>query len=71
MSPAITGALLGFGVGLVGFIALRISADRMEKTGAKNSQRAANVLRLVATIDWVAMVLIGFFIGRVLWSNGQ
>ena len=64
MSPAMTGALLGFAVGFVGFVMLRIVANRIESTGATaQPSRTAAIMRMVALGDWLIFTLIGFILG--------
>jgi len=69
MSPSMMGAMLGFSVGLVGFIALRIAASRMEaRKEVENRMQVARVIRMVAIADWLLMIAAGFIIGPFILS---
>jgi len=64
MSPSMTGALLGFAIGFMGFVSLRIVANRIEKTGTtSNPNRSAGLMRTIALADWLIFTVAGFFLG--------
>ena len=67
MTPAMTGALLGFAIGFLGFAMLRIVANRIEKIGATaEPNKTAGVMRMVALADWIIFTVIGFFVGPMV-----
>ena len=67
MTPAMTGALLGFAVGFVGFVMLRVVANRIEKVGATaEPAKTAGVMRMVALADWIIFTVIGFVVGPMV-----
>ncbi len=66
MTPAMTGAMLGFAIGFIGFVMLRIVANRIESTGATGDPgRTAALMRIVALADWLIFTVVGFFLGPV------
>lgn len=70
MSPAMTGTLLGFAVGFVGFVMLRIVANRIETTGATaEPAKTAAIMRMAALADWLIFTLLGFFLGPTFLSG--
>jgi predicted PurR-regulated permease PerM len=70
MNPAMTGALLGFAVGFIGFVMLRIVANRIEKVGATaEPAKTASVMRMVALADWLIFTVIGFVVGPMVLSG--
>jgi hypothetical protein len=72
MSPAMTGALLGFAVGFIGFVALRIVANKIESTGTTSDpRRAAALMRTVALLDWIIFTAIGFFLGPMFLQQAN
>ena len=64
MSPALTGAAIGAGLGIVQFLALR----RVAKTlGSKPEQAtAALAMTIVAWIDLVIFPVAGYVLGEIL-----
>lgn len=70
MSPAMTGTLLGFAVGFIGFVSLRIVANRIESKGvtAQPKQTAA-IMRMVALGDWLLFTVLGFVLGPTFLSG--
>lgn len=70
MNPAMTGAMLGFAIGFVGFVMLRIVANRIESTGATaDPAQTARVMRMVALADWLIFTVIGFVIGPLVLTG--
>jgi|GEM_PF-6867915 len=70
MNPSMVGALLGFGVGLVGCFALRFAAMRIEEKGeVENAKQIASILRKAALADWLIMIVAGFIFGPMLLSG--
>ena len=70
MSPAMSGTLLGFAIGFIGFVMLRIVANRIESTGTTGEpQRTAAVMRMVALADWLIFTVLGFFLGPMFLSG--
>ncbi len=64
MSPAMTGTLLGFAIGFIGFVMLRIVANRIETVGATdNPGKTAALMRTVALADWLLFTVLGFLLG--------
>ena len=71
MSPAMTGTLLGFAVGFVGFVMLRIVANRIETKGATaQPKQTAAIMRMVALGDWLLFTVLGFVLGP-MFLGGQ
>ena len=69
MSPAMTGAILGFAIGFMGFICLRIVANRIESKGVTpEPQKTAAIVRLVASADWLSFTILGFFLGPMMFA---
>ena len=67
MSPNMVGALVGFVVGLMGFIMIRLVADRVEQNGiSADPSRTAGVLRLVAVADFILFIVLGYVIGPMI-----
>ena len=70
MSPAMTGTLLGFAIGFVGFVMLRIVANRIETTGATaQPKQTAAIMRMVALGDWLLFTVLGFVLGPTFLSG--
>ena len=70
MTPAMTGALLGFAVGFMGFVSLRIVANRIEEKGVTpEPQKTAAVIRMVALADWLLFTVLGFFLGPLVFAT--
>ena len=66
MSPAMSGAIIGFVLGFAGFVVLRMLASRLEaRTDVPNSANAARILRYAALADWLLMIVLGFFLGPI------
>ena len=64
MTPSMSGALIGFAIGFIGFVMLRIVANRVEKIGATGQpKQTAAMLRMAALADWLIFTGIGFFLG--------
>lgn len=67
MSPAMSGAMIGFVLGFAGFVVLRMVASRLEaRTDVPNSANAARILRYAALADWLVMIGVGFFLGPIV-----
>ena len=72
MSPAMTGALLGFAIGFIGFVMLRIVANRIESTAAtEEPKRTAGIMRMVALADWLIFTVLGFFLGPMFLTGSN
>ena len=70
MSPNLVGALVGFIVGLMGFLFIRLAASRVESKGVTaEPQKAAQMLRLVAVVDLILFTVIGYFVGPMIVSS--
>ena len=69
MSHAMTGAILGSAIGFMGFICLRIVANRIESKGVTpEPQKTAAIVRLVASADWLFFTVLGFFLGPMMFA---
>jgi hypothetical protein len=67
MSPNMIGALVGFIVGLMGFIMIRMVASRVESQGiGKEPAKAAGILRMVALFDFIFFIVVGYFVGPMI-----
>ncbi|MBU2581062.1 MAG: hypothetical protein KJ622_05020 [Alphaproteobacteria bacterium] len=67
LSPAMLGALVGAGLGMIGFLTLRAVADRIENMkGGNDPKTAAKVLRIAALGDLIIFPVVGFFVGPML-----
>lgn len=70
MSPAMTGAILGFAIGFMGFICLRIVANRIGARGVTpEPQKTAAIVRIVALADWLFFTVLGFFFGPMMFAT--
>ena len=70
MSPSIAGAVVGFIVGMMGFLFIRLAAARVESKGVTaEPQKAARILRMVALADLILFTVIGFFVGPMIVSG--
>ncbi|MEM7750267.1 MAG: hypothetical protein AAF346_18605 [Pseudomonadota bacterium] len=70
MSPAMTGALIGFVIGFMGFVSLRIVANRIEtKSVTPEPKKTAAVIRIVALADWLLFTVLGFFLGPIMFTT--
>ena len=64
MSPAMTGALAGAVLGLIGFAILRRAADAVEQARrGNNPRRTAGFLRTVALVDLLLLPTVGYYTG--------
>ena len=67
MSPNIAGALVGFVVGLMGYLAIRLVASRIEQNGATaEPSRTAGLLRMVALADFILFIVLGYIVGPMI-----
>ncbi len=67
MSPNMVGALIGFIVGLMGFITIRLVANRVESQGiGDDPSKAAGILRMVALVDFIFFIVLGYFVGPMI-----
>ncbi len=70
MTPEMNGALLGFAVGFIGFVMLRIVANRIESMQATaEPKRTAAVIRTVALADWLIFTVLGYALGPIFWAT--
>ncbi len=70
MSPAMTGAIIGFVIGFMGFISLRIVANRIEeKAVTPEPKKTAAIVRIVALADWLLFTVLGFFLGPMMFTT--
>ena len=70
MSPDMTGTLLGFAIGFMGFVSLRIVANRIEEKGVTpEPQKTAAIIRVVALADWLLFTVLGFFLGPMMFTT--
>jgi len=67
MSPNMVGALIGFIVGLMGFISIRLIANRVESQGiGAEPSKTAGILRMVALLDFIFFIIVGYFVGPMI-----
>lgn len=67
MSSNILGAIVGFVVGLAGFLFIRLAASRVESKGVgPEPARTANILRKVAVVDLALFTALGYFVGPMI-----
>ncbi len=67
MSPNMVGALVGFVVGLMGYISIRMIANRVESQGiGAEPSKTASILRRVAFLDFIFFIIVGYFIGPLI-----
>jgi H+/Cl- antiporter ClcA len=70
MSPNLMGAIVGFFVGLMGYLFIRLAAARVESKGVtKEPAKTAQMLRTVALIDLIFFVVAGYFVGPMIASS--
>ena len=70
MNPAMSGALIGFAIGFMGFVSLRIVANRIEEKGVTpEPKKTAAVIRIVALADWLLFTVLGFFLGPMMFTT--
>ena len=70
MSPNIMGAIVGFVVGLMGYLFILLAAARVESKGVtKEPAKTAQVLRTVALVDLIIFVVAGYFVGPMIASS--
>lgn len=70
MSPHVIGAIVGFVVGLMGFLFIRLAAYRVETKGVgPEPVKTAGMLRIVAIADLVLFTVLGFFVGPMIVSG--
>ncbi|MBU2532831.1 MAG: hypothetical protein KKB37_08820 [Alphaproteobacteria bacterium] len=70
MSPNLVGALIGFIVGFLGFVFIRLMAKRTEEKGVgPDPARTASMLRAIALFDFIFFIIAGYFIGPMIVSN--
>lgn len=66
MSPAMSGAMIGFVLGFAGFVVLRMVASRVEaRSELPNAAQVAKILRFAALADWLLMIGMGFVLGPI------
>jgi len=67
MSPAMTGAWIGAGLGLVSFAVLWYVAGKLETERPKPEQkRSAAVIRFAAFVDLMLFPILGYVIGSMV-----
>lgn len=70
MTPNMIGAIIGFVVGFMGFLFIRLAASRVESKGVgPEPAKTAGILRTVAWLDLVFFVVAGYFIGPMIVSG--
>lgn len=70
MSPNTVGALIGFVVGFLGYVSIRMVANRVESQGSsEETKRAAGILRMVAICDFLFFIVLGYFVGPMIVGN--
>ncbi len=71
MSPNMIGAIVGFIVGLSGYLFIRLAARRVEDKGVTaEPSKTAQMLRLVALLDLIIFTVAGWFIGPMIVASG-
>lgn len=71
MTPGIVGAIIGFFIGLMGYLFIRLTASRIERNGVgQEPAKVARMLRLVALLDLIFFVVAGYFIGPYMAGAG-
>ncbi|MFT5510583.1 MAG: hypothetical protein ACI89J_003679 [Hyphomicrobiaceae bacterium] len=72
MSPNLIGAIIGFAVGFMGFVFIRLAASRVESKGVgPEPAKTAKILRLVAFVDLAIFTVLGYFVGPMLTSGAN
>jgi len=72
MSPNIIGAIIGFIVGFMGFLFIRVAASRVESKGVgPEPAKTAGILRMVAFIDLAVFTVIGYVVGPMIISGAN
>jgi hypothetical protein len=67
MSPNMVGAVIGFVVGFLGYVSIRMVANRVESQGVgEDPERAASMLRMVAIFDFLFFIVLGYFVGPMI-----
>ena len=67
MSPNLIGAIVGFIVGFMGFLFIRLAAARVESKGVTpEPAKAARMLRMVAIADLALFTVLGYFVGPMI-----
>ena len=70
MSPHVVGAIVGFVVGMMGFLFIRLAAARVESKGVGPTPvKTAGMLRTVAIVDLVVFTVLGYFVGPMIVSG--
>jgi hypothetical protein len=70
MSPNMVGAIIGFVVGFLGYVSIRMVANRVESQGVgEDPKRAANLLRMVAIFDFLFFIALGYSVGPMIVGN--
>ena len=66
------GAIIGFVLGFAGFVVLRMVAGRLEaREDVANAKQGAGILRMAALADWLLMIVIGFFVGPMIFGSSN
>lgn len=67
MSSNVLGAIVGFVVGLMGFLFIRLAASRVESKGVgPEPAKTAAILRTVAVVDLALFTVLGYFVGPMI-----
>jgi hypothetical protein len=66
MSAAMTGALAGAALGLIGFGVLRHAADVQERQRGVHARRTAGILRMAALVDLILLPIVGYYAAALL-----
>lgn len=70
MSPNMVGAVIGFFVGFLGYVTIRMVANRVESQGiGSEPKKTAGVLRMVALFDFIFFIVLGYFVGPMIVGN--
>lgn len=70
MSPNVIGAIVGFVVGFMGFLFIRVAASRVESKGVgPEPAKTAGILRTVAIVDLAVFTVLGYFVGPMIVSG--
>ncbi|MGI9480500.1 MAG: hypothetical protein ACR2PI_27670 [Hyphomicrobiaceae bacterium] len=70
MSPNLIGAIIGFIVGFMGFLFIRVAASRVESKGVgPEPEKTAGILRTVAIVDLAVFTVLGYFVGPMIVSG--
>lgn len=74
LSPALLGGLIGLVFGIVGFLALRRAADKIDERSAADGpvggqqSTTAKIVRLAALFDLVFFPALGYFVGPLAFG---